>query len=79
MSLYMAFLAETKKQIEYYLGDMNLAKDEFFREKIQGNPDGYLDFTYILQCNKVKKMELTVEKIREAIKDSEVLEVSKDG
>jgi len=26
--------AEIKKQIEYYLGDTNLEKDDFFREQV---------------------------------------------
>jgi len=27
--------AEIKKQFEYYMSDLNLAKDDFFREKIE--------------------------------------------
>ena len=48
--------AEIKKQVEYYMGDLNLSKDDFFRTQIKSNKDGYLNFECILKCNKVKKM-----------------------
>lgn len=48
--------AEIQKQVEYYLGDLNLAKDDFFRELIEANSDGYIDISVILKCNKVKKL-----------------------
>ena len=48
--------AEVKKQVEYYLSDINLQKDDFFRTQIKSNKDGYLNLECILKCNKVKKM-----------------------
>jgi hypothetical protein len=48
--------AEIKKQVEYYMSDINLSKDDFFRTQIKSNKDGYLNFECILKCNKVKKM-----------------------
>ena len=48
--------AEIKKQVEYYMSDLNLSKDDFFRTQIKSNKDGYLNFECILKCNKVKKM-----------------------
>lgn len=48
--------AEIKKQVEYYLSDVNLQKDDFFRTQIKSNKEGYLNFECILKCNKVKKM-----------------------
>ena len=51
--------AEIKKQVEYYMGDLNLSKDDFFRDLIQKDKDGYLPFSAILKCNKVKKMGIT--------------------
>jgi len=48
--------ADIKKQVEYYLGDANLAVDDFFRDIISQNKDGFLDLGVILKCNKVKKL-----------------------
>jgi len=61
---------DLKKQIEYYMGDDNLSKDEFFRKKIQEGKDGYMDLSFIMQCNKVKKLGVKIEEIVEAIKES---------
>jgi hypothetical protein len=49
--------AEIKKQMEYYLSDENLAKDDFFRDKIESNKaGGYVALMLFMNCNKVKKM-----------------------
>lgn len=36
--------ADTKKQMEYYLGDQNLSKDDFFRNMITEDKEGYILF-----------------------------------
>jgi len=36
---------ELKKQMEYYMGDKNLARDDFFRDKIKANKNGYITLT----------------------------------
>ena len=48
--------AEIKKQVEFYMGDTNLAKDDFFRDLITSNKDGYVDVTAFLKCNKIKHL-----------------------
>ena len=65
---------EIKGQIEYYLSDSNLEIDEFFHKLISKEKDGYLDFEYIMQCNKIKKAGWTKEQIIESIKDSDKVE-----
>jgi len=37
-----------------------LSRDEFFRELIETNKEGYLPFDNILKCNKIKKMGVNV-------------------
>ena len=69
---------EVKKQMEYYLGDVNLARDEFFREKITSGKGGYLSINLFLNCNKLKKMSLNEAQIAEACVDSGELEVHED-
>lgn len=73
-------VAEIKKQVEYYLGDTNLEKDDFFRNLISKNANGYIDFSAILKCNKIKKLGVhTAKELSDAIKDSKLVESSADG
>ncbi|XP_050419012.1 lupus La protein homolog isoform X1 [Patella vulgata] len=67
-------------QMEYYFGDINLAKDKFLQEKIKED-DGYVTFEVLLTFNKLKSITEDVEVIVAAIKKSEnnLLEVSEDG
>ena len=72
--------SEIKKQVEYYLSDANLSKDEFFRSQIAANKNGYLNFDSILKCNKVKKLGvLKPEQLAKACENSKLVEVNKDG
>jgi len=64
--------AVLRKQVEYYLSDQNLMYDKFFHEKISANPEGWLDMSLILSCNKMKAMRATKELVLEALKDSSV-------
>ena len=52
-------MAEIKKQMEYYMSDANLERDDFFREKITSNKGGYVSISLFMNCNKVKKMGIT--------------------
>ena len=69
---------EIQKQIEYYLGDKNLSKDDFFRDKITSGKGGYIDLKLFLNCNKIKSMGIDVKMIVEACSESKEVEVSKD-
>jgi hypothetical protein len=71
--------ADIKKQMEYYLGDLNLSKDDFFRDKIlEDKADGYVNLEVFQKCNAIKKMNLTIDEIAKACADSKALELSKD-
>ncbi len=52
--------AEIKKQMEYYMSDANLERDDFFREKITSNKGGYVSISLFMNCNKVKKMAISM-------------------
>mmetsp|Transcript_42604 Transcript_42604/g.65339 ORF Transcript_42604/g.65339 Transcript_42604/m.65339 type:complete len:125 (+) Transcript_42604:64-438(+) len=66
------------KQIEYYLGDENLAKDDFFRDLIGSGTDGYVALESFLKCNKVKKLNVGAIQMAAALKESTELELSED-
>ena len=68
-------LAALQRQIEYYFSDKNLRTDEFFHEKISENAEGWLDSSWILGCNRVKKLGVTGEEdIESALLYSEELD-----
>ena len=73
--------AEIKKQVEYFLGDENLATDNFFRDTlITPNKEGWMDIGYMLTYNKIKKLGVYESKqIADACKDSTVVEVDGDN
>lgn len=72
-------IEEIKKQVEYYMGDLNLARDEFFRDMITSNTDGYVEIAAILKCNKIKHLGVNkATQVIAALVDSKEVEVSKD-
>lgn len=70
--------ATVKKQIEYYLSDSNLSRDKFFREQITTDKEGWVSIAHFLNCNKVKAMGISSERIADSCADSTAIEVSKD-
>ena len=74
-----AQLPELQKQLEYYLGDTNLSRDQFFYEKIAESADGYLPLEFIEKCNKIKQLSATRANILEAVGKSEELEANEAG
>ena len=67
-----------KKQIEYYLSDENLETDKFFNELISKSNDGYIDISYILNCNIIQESNLTKEEVFEILKDNEYVELNEE-
>jgi len=80
MKMTDSLTAEIQKQVEYYLGDLNLQKDDFFRDLIESSKDGYVDIAYILKCNKIKKLGVNkAAQVVTACKASKDVEFSADG
>lgn len=67
-----------RQQVEYYLSDKNIEKDAFFYDKIQSDRDGYIDIDLIMNCNKIKALNATKDKIVNAVKQSIEVETSSD-
>ena len=68
--------ATIKKQIEYYLSDSNLSRDRFFREQIETDKAGWVDIAHFLNCNKVKNMGISSERIADSCAESTAVEVN---
>ncbi|XP_072899135.1 la-related protein 7 isoform X1 [Hemitrygon akajei] len=72
-------LAEIKKQVEFWFGDVNLHKDRFLQEQIQKSRDGYVDISVLTVFNKMKKLTTDVKLIARALRNSDVIELNVEG
>jgi hypothetical protein len=70
-------LGRIKRQMEYYFGDKNYSTDEFLQKEIAKSKDGSIPLKVFLTFNKIKKMNGTVDLIREALEDSKICVLSK--
>lgn len=67
-----------RKQVEYYLSDENLRHDKFFHDKISSDPEGWLELTLLLGCNKMKSMRATSEAVLAALASGSKTEIRED-
>ncbi|XP_061108135.1 la-related protein 7 [Conger conger] len=72
-------LADVKKQVEFWFGDVNLHKDRFLKQLVDQSRDGYVDISVLTTFNRMKKMTTDVKLIARALKNSSVVEVNLDG
>ncbi|KAI8872760.1 hypothetical protein GQ42DRAFT_176939 [Ramicandelaber brevisporus] len=72
-----AIMLWVRSQIEYYFSVDNLCHDLWFRQQMDS--DGHVTLDLIAGFNRVKHMSTDVELIRDAIKDSQLIELSEDG
>ncbi|XP_062240413.1 la-related protein 7 [Platichthys flesus] len=72
-------LADVKKQVEFWFGDVNLHKDRFLRTLIDESEDGYVDTSVLASFNRMKKLTTDTKLIARAVKNSAVVEVNLEG
>mmetsp|Transcript_22209 Transcript_22209/g.52317 ORF Transcript_22209/g.52317 Transcript_22209/m.52317 type:complete len:270 (+) Transcript_22209:68-877(+) len=66
-------LLALRRQIEFYFSDRNLAVDTFFHKHMSEHPEGWIDAALVLNCNRVKKLEVSDEAdIEAALVESEL-------
>lgn len=73
-----------KNQIEFYLSDSNLIRDNFFLDLIKSNPKGAISLDVFLNCKRIKKQLESLKWcqmdnlkiLRKAIKTSQFLKVN---
>lgn len=68
-----------KEQIEYYLSDENLRKDEYFHNLITKSKNGYINLNILLRCNKIKNNGWQKQDIVEGIKLSTEIELDENN
>eukprot|EP00347_Sterkiella_histriomuscorum_P018375 403345740 len=85
---HRSLLKSLRFQLEFYLGNSNLMKDNFLYEKLQKDPN--LEISLFLTFNRVKKIfgdsymsnessEAQIKALQESLKFSKMLKLSKDG
>lgn len=72
-------LADVKKQVDFWFGDVNLHKDRFLRRLIEESRDGYVDISVLTSFNRMKNLTTDCKLIARAIKNSSVVEVNLEG
>ena len=72
--------AKVLKQVEFYFGDSNYARDKFLQEQAKKEEQGWIPLETIMSFNRMKTLtqdaDLIVKVLREG---SELVEVSEDG
>lgn len=72
-------LADVKKQVEFWFGDVNLHKDKFLKNVIMESRDGYVDISLLTMFNRMKKITTDIKLIARALKNSDLVEVNLEG
>lgn len=67
-------LEKIRSQVEFYFSDANFRVDKFLREQSLVN-DGYIPIKTIASFNRLRSLEATVDDVKEALKDSKVVEL----
>lgn len=71
-------LQKLKDQIEFYFSDSNYAKDKFMNARAAEN-DGFVPISALLTFKRLQAMHATLESIKEAVKDSAIVELKGDS
>ncbi|KAM0680382.1 hypothetical protein GINT2_001440 [Glugoides intestinalis] len=71
-------MKKLKEQIEFYFSDSNYARDSFLIAKAAEN-DGFVQISVLLTFKRLRAMNPTVEDVKEAVKDSNVVELNEDS
>eukprot|EP00123_Amoebidium_parasiticum_P012433 comp21351_c0_seq1/m.29292 comp21351_c0_seq1/g.29292 ORF comp21351_c0_seq1/g.29292 comp21351_c0_seq1/m.29292 type:complete len:445 (-) comp21351_c0_seq1:509-1843(-) len=66
------------RQVEFYFGDSNLGKDRFMKHEIDQAKDGWIPVAVIGNFNKMKVLTTDTDRILRALKNSTLVEVSKE-
>ncbi|KAM9501166.1 la-related protein 7 [Clarias gariepinus] len=72
-------LADVKKQVEFWFGDVNLHKDRYLKNVIVQSRDGYVDISLLTTFNRMKKLTTDSKLIARALRNSDVVEVNLEG
>lgn len=66
-------LKKLREQLEFYFGDSNYSRDKFMIARASEN-DGFIPLSVMMTFKRLKDLNPTVEEIKEALKDSKIIE-----
>lgn len=72
-------LADVRKQVEFWFGDVNLHKDRFLRHLVEESHDGYVDISVLTTFNLMKKLTTDIKLVARALKNSSIVQVNLEG
>lgn len=65
-------------QLEYYFSNYNITRDKWMMDKLRESADQTIELSVVNDFPKLKAYGLTLEQLRDAARDSSVIEVSSD-
>lgn len=68
------FSDQIRRQVEYYLSDDNLRRDNFYRSKIVSGTDGWFCMSFIMSANRIKTIRCTIDEVAKALQSSDQVE-----
>ncbi|KAL0266177.1 UNVERIFIED_CONTAM: hypothetical protein PYX00_011894 [Menopon gallinae] len=71
-------IEKIRKQVEFYFSDSNYRIDTFLRSEC-GRNDGWIPISTLLSFKRLSSLNATVDAVREALKESAVVEISEDN
>lgn len=75
----VAYSAKIMKQVEFYFSDANLPRDRFLQEELKKSEEGWIGLSVIASFKRMQALSTDLGVIAEALKGSELVEVSSDG
>ena len=70
---------EIRQQVEYYLSDKALRRDDFYRSKILASNDGWFSMDYIMTAPRIKNMKAEIKLVANAMQTSQSVETKQEG
>ncbi|GJD06371.1 Lupus La protein [Galdieria sulphuraria] len=70
---------KVRNQVEFYFSDANLPRDKFLRSKTGESGDGYVYLDIIASFKRLRSLTTDMSIIREALKNSNLVELNEDG
>lgn len=68
-------LQHIRSQVEYYLSDKNLQRDDFFRSLVLGDPEGWIAAAAVLGCPRLQALGPDLQELAQAMASSESVEL----
>lgn len=76
-SLVSSRSSDIRQQVEYYLSNENLKRDDWYRSKILAGKDGWFPLTNIMTAPRIQAKDVTMGVVVKALTDSNLVETKR--